>query len=46
MTNNSNDEHKFYFGLADTTFNERCRNHTRDFKNKKIQNITELAKYI
>ena len=46
MTNNSNDEHKFYFGLSDTTLKDRYIYHTRDFKNKKYQNSTKLAKYI
>ena len=44
--NDSNDEGKFYFGLADTTFKERYRNHIRDFKHEKYKNKTELAKYI
>ena len=46
VTNNSNGEHKFYFDLTDTTFKERYRNNTRDFKNQKYQNSTKLAKYI
>ena len=40
MVNDSNDEEKFYFGLADT------RDHIRDFKHEKYENSTELAKYI
>ena len=43
---NSNDEEKFYFGLANTTFKERYRNHVKDFKHEKYENGTELAKYI
>ena len=46
MVNKSNDEEKFYFGLADTTFKERYRNHIRDFKHEKYENSTELAKYM
>ena len=46
VVNDSNDEEKFYFGLADTTFKERYRNHIRDFKHEKYENSTELAKYI
>ena len=46
MVNDSSDKEKFYFGLADTTFKERCRNHIRDFKHGKYENSTELAKYI
>ena len=44
--NDSNDEEKFYFGLADTTFKERHNNHNRDFKHEKYENRTESAKYI
>ena len=46
VVNDSNDEEKFYFGLADTTFKERYNNHNRDFKHEKYENSTELAKYI
>ena len=46
MINDSNDKENFYFGLADTTFKERYRNHIRDFKHEKYENRTELAKYI
>ena len=46
MINDSNDEGKFYFGLADTTFKEKYRNHIRDFKHEKCENSTVLAKYI
>ena len=42
----SEDEEKFYFGLADTTFKVRYNNHNRDFKQEKYENSTELAKYI
>ena len=46
VVNGSNDGEKFYFGLADTTFEERYRNQIRDFKHEKCENSTELAKYI
>ena len=46
MINDSSDEEKFYFELAETIFKERYRNHIRDFKNEKYENSTELAKYI
>ena len=46
MINDSSDEEKFYFKLAETIFKERYRNHIRDFKNEKYENSTELAKYI
>ena len=35
VVNDSNDKEKLYFGLADTTFKERYRNHIRDFKHEK-----------
>ena len=44
MVNDSNDEEKFYFGLADTTIKERYKNKNRDFKHGKYENSTELAK--
>ena len=43
---NSNNKEKFYFGLADTTFKERYRNHMKDFKHEKYGDSTELAKHI
>ena len=46
VVNDSNDEEKIYFALADTTIKERYRNHNRDFKHEKYKNSTELAKYI
>ena len=46
VVNDSNDEEKFYFELADTTCKERCSNHIRDFKHEKYENSAELAKYI
>ena len=44
MINDANDGEKFSFGLADTTFEERYRNHIRYFKHEKYENSTELAK--
>ena len=44
VVNDSNNEEKFYFGLIDTIFKERYRNHNRDFKHEKYENSTELAK--
>ena len=46
VSDDGNSDKKFYFGLADTPFKERYRNHTRDFKHEKYENCTELAKYI
>ena len=46
VSNDKNSNKKFYFGLADTPFKERYRNHTKDFKHEKYENCTELVKYI
>ena len=46
VSNDANNDKKFYFSLADTHFKEIYRNHTRDFKHEKYENKTELAKYI
>ena len=37
---------KMYFGLAATTFEERSRNHKKDFNHKQHSKNTELSKYI
>ena len=44
--NNANDESKFYYGVSETPFKERFRNHTKEFKHAKYRNSTELSKYI
>ena len=46
VTNETNNDQKFYFDLTETTFNERYNNHKRDVKHIKYQNNTELTKYI
>ena len=46
VSNDGNSDKRFYFGLADTPFKERYRNHTRDFKHEKYKKCTELTKYI
>ena len=45
VSNDANTDKKFYLGLEDTSFKERCRNLARDFKHGKYENSTELAKY-
>ena len=45
ITNNTNDEHKKYLGVAATSFKKKYNNHTRDFKHKKYMKCTELSKY-
>ena len=46
VTNNLDDEYKFYLGLADTTFEERYSNHQSSFKSENSKNSTGLSKYI
>ena len=46
VSNEANNNQKFYFGLAETTFKERYNNHKRDVKHIKYQYNTELTKYI
>lgn len=46
VMNNANDESKFYYGVSETPFKERFRNHTKEFKHAKYRNSTELSKYI
>ena len=46
VTNETNNDKKFYLGLAETNFKERYNNHKRDFKHIKYINNTELTKYI
>ena len=46
VTNNVNNEERFYRGLAETPFKERFRNHAKEFKYDKYRNNTELSKYI
>ena len=45
IENDLNDEKKFYFGVLETPFKERFRNHKKEF-NVKYRNSTELSKYI
>ena len=42
----TNDEKKFYLGVAKTPFKEHFGNHTLDFKHSKYRNSIELSKYI
>ena len=45
VTNEANNDQKFYFGLAETTFKERYNNHKRDVKHIKYQCNTELNQW-
>ena len=46
VENDINDENKFYFGVSETPFKERFRNHKKEFNYVKYRNSTELSKYI
>ena len=46
VTNNIDDEYKFYYGLTETTFKERYNNHTKSFRHFRYETETELSKYI
>ena len=46
VSNEPNNDQKFYFGLAETTFRKHFNNHGRDVKHIKCQYNTELIKYI
>ena len=46
VTNNLDDEYKYYLGLAETTFKERHSNHKSSFNNENSKNSTELSKYV
>ena len=46
VTNDADDEYKFYYGLTESSFKERFRNHTKSFNHPRYQNETELSKYV
>ena len=46
VTNSLDDEHKYYLGLAETTFKERYSNHKSSFKNENSKSSTELSKHV
>ena len=46
VTNNLDNEYKYYLGLAEATFKERYSNHKSSFKNENSKNSTELSKYV
>ena len=45
VRNNTNDERKFYLRVSETPFNERFRNHKKEFTHKKYRKGTKLLKY-
>ena len=46
VTNNLDDEYKYYLGLAKTTFKEWYSNHKSSVNNENSKNSTELSKYV
>ena len=46
VSNEANNDQKFYFGLAETIFKERYNKHKRDIRHIKYLYNTELTKYI
>ena len=46
LTNNNDDAEKIYYGLCETTFKERYRNHTSPFRHDKNRDETKFSNYI
>ena len=46
VSNEANNNQKFYFGLAETTFKRHYNKHKGDVKHIKHQHNTKLTKYI
>ena len=46
VTNNLDNEYKYYLRLAETTFKERYTNHKSLLKNENNKSRTELSKYV
>ena len=46
VANDVDGEYKFYYGLTESSFKERFRNHTISFNHRRYQNKIELSKYI
>ena len=46
VTNNLDDDCKYYLGVAETTFKERYSNHKSSFNNENGKTSTELSKYV
>ena len=42
----ANKDNKFYFGVAQTPFKEKFRNHNSDFNREQYIKRTELSKYV
>ena len=46
VTNDTDDDCKIYYGVCETTFKERYRNHVKDINHRKYVKSTELSKYV
>ena len=46
VESNASEGAKIYFGLAGTSFNERFRNHNKDFNQQQYRKSTELRQNI
>ena len=46
VTNDVDDKYKLYYGLTESSFKERFRNHIKSFNHQPYQSRTELSKYI
>ena len=46
VSNNKDNETKFYYGLTETSFKKRYGNHKKSFIHEQYKNDTELSKYI
>ena len=46
LTKHTDDTHKYYLGLAETSFKDRYNNRKSSFRNNSQKNSTELSKYI
>ena len=45
VTNDEDGKYKFYYGLTESSFKIRFRNHTKSFNHRQYQNEIELSKY-
>ena len=46
VSNNKDSETKFYYGLTETSFKERYRNHKKSLEHERYRYDTELSKYV
>ena len=45
VTNNTTDEHKYYYGISDTPFKERYENHKTSFRDRSHLTASDLSEY-